>query len=78
MMTSALTSMTQIHHPEELKRITQQLLPGTLSLLQPLSSIPLFLRCLGGCWEGRLIGWKDDCVQFRMSGFPPIEIAQNV
>jgi len=33
---------------------------------------------LGGRWEGRLIGWKDDCVQLRMTGFPPIEIAQNV
>jgi len=45
---------------------TQQLVPGVL------------LSCSGGNWEGEIIEWNKDCVQMCLTGFPPIEISQNL
>ena len=72
------TVMTAIHDQDELNRTTQHLLSGTLSILHSLSPLPFFLSCMGGNWEGHLSEWKEDCVELRLTGFPPVEIAQNV
>lgn len=77
-MTPPLSDITPIHPIDVLFRTTQQLVPGILSVLHSPSPLPFYLNCLGGNWKGHLIGWKEDTVQLRITGFPPVEISQNL
>jgi ubiquinone/menaquinone biosynthesis C-methylase UbiE/alpha-beta hydrolase superfamily lysophospholipase len=69
--------MTPIH-PDVLYRTTQQGFQSVLSVQHSPSPLPLYLNSLGGYWNGHLIGWKEDWVQLRMTGFPPVDISQSV
>lgn len=77
-MTPALSGMTPIHLSNVLYRTTQQRFPGVLSDQDSPSPLPFYLNSLGGYWNGHLIGWKENLVQLRITGFPPIEISQCV
>ncbi len=77
-MTPALSGMTPIHLSAALYRTTQQQFPGVLSDQLSPSPLPFYLNSLGGYWNGHLIGWKDNWVQLRIAGFPPVEISQSV
>jgi ubiquinone/menaquinone biosynthesis C-methylase UbiE/alpha-beta hydrolase superfamily lysophospholipase len=76
-MTPALSGMTPIH-PDVLYRTTQQGFQSVLSVQHSPSPLPFYLNSLGGYWNGHLIGWKEDWVQLRMTGFPPVDISQSV
>jgi len=73
-LTQALSGRTSIYPPHGMDRVIQ-FVPD---VLHPPSPLPFFLSCLGSTWEGHLIGWKEDCLQLRMTGFPPIERFQYV
>ncbi|MGP0592030.1 methyltransferase domain-containing protein [Nitrospira sp. T9] len=61
-----------------LKQVTQELVPGDPSGIRDLSPLPFSLHCLGGVWEGYLVGWHGDTMQLRLTGFPPIELSQII
>ncbi|WNM63219.1 methyltransferase domain-containing protein [Candidatus Nitrospira neomarina] len=60
------------------KQVTQELVPGDPSGIRHLSPLPFSLHCLGGVWEGYLVGWHGDNLQLRLTGFPPIELSQII
>ncbi len=77
-LTPELAGMTSMNQVAGLKQLTQEIVPGDLSEVCDLSPLPFSLHCLGGTWEGFLVGWHEDDVQLRLTGFPPIELSQII
>lgn len=77
-LTPELSGMTSMNQFAVLDQVTQQIVPVDLSGVQALLPLPFSLQCLGGTWDGYLIGWQGDVVQLRVTGFPPIELSQII
>ncbi|MDH5700189.1 MAG: methyltransferase domain-containing protein [Nitrospirota bacterium] len=77
-LTSELSGMTSMNQFAVLDQVTQQIVPVDLSGIQVFLPLPFSLQCLGGTWDGYLIGWQEDVVQLRVTGFPPIELSQII
>ena len=77
-LTPELSGMTSMIQAGGLEWTTQQIVHGDLSGVHTLSPLPFSCHCLGGSWEGYLIGCQGDAVQLRLTGFPPIELSQII
>jgi ubiquinone/menaquinone biosynthesis C-methylase UbiE/alpha-beta hydrolase superfamily lysophospholipase len=78
-MTPTPSGLTSIHSTADVvNRGILQGFPDFQSLLPASSPLPFYLHCLGGSWEGHLVGWEGDWGHVRLTGFPPIEISQHI
>ncbi len=77
-LTPELAGMTSTNQFAGLKQVNVEIVPADPSRVCGHSPFPFTLQCLGGTWEGYLIGWHEDNVQLRLTGFPPIELSQII
>ncbi|MDR4461292.1 MAG: methyltransferase domain-containing protein [Nitrospirales bacterium] len=77
-LTSELAGMTSMNQFVGWKQLTQEIVPSELFEVRDLFPLPFCLHCLGGTWKGYLIGWHENNVQLRLTGFPPIELSQII
>jgi ubiquinone/menaquinone biosynthesis C-methylase UbiE/alpha-beta hydrolase superfamily lysophospholipase len=77
-LTPSLPGMAAIHPGDVLGRLPQSLAKSKRMAFHSPLSLPFYLHYMGAKWDGRLIEWKDDCAELRITGFPPIEISQHL
>ncbi|MCA9451001.1 MAG: hypothetical protein KC584_00030, partial [Nitrospira sp.] len=77
-LTPELAGITSTNQCAGLRQITQELVPGNLSRARDLAPLSFLLHCLGGTWDGYLVGWHENNMHFRLTGFPPIELSQII
>lgn len=62
----------------EFSQTTHEVIPDILSVLPLPSGLPFSLKCLGGVWEGRFLGWEKNCMHLQVTGFPPVDVSQYI
>ncbi|WNM57189.1 methyltransferase domain-containing protein [Candidatus Nitrospira allomarina] len=77
-LTPELAGITSMHQFAGLKQVSQELVPGDPSGIRDLSPLPFSLHCLGGVWDGYLVGGHKNNMLLRLTGFPPIELSQII
>lgn len=77
-LTPELAGLISENQLAGLKQLKVEIISADLSGDCGHSPLPFSLQCLGGTWEGYLIGWHEDNVQLRLNGFPPIERSQTI
>ncbi|MCA9419928.1 MAG: alpha/beta hydrolase, partial [Nitrospira sp.] len=77
-LTPELAGITSTIQCAGLKQITQEPVPGDLSRARDLAPLSFSLHCLGGTWDGYLVGWQENNMRLRLTGFPPIELSQII